>query len=68
MRSLRPLPPVPRLFAAATFFSMWLVLLLRGYAGGGAVHLFLAAALAAFPWAALRPSQPLPTEHEEEDL
>jgi hypothetical protein len=34
--------------------SSWLVLLLLGWSFGGAVYLLLAAALAVFPWRALR--------------
>ena len=65
---MRRWPVVPRLFAAATLFSAWLVLLLRGLAGGGAVHLLLVAALAMFPWAALGAGpHSLPTAQQEED-
>jgi hypothetical protein len=39
-----------RLVASCALLSTWLVLLLLGYAAGGAVHLLLAASLAAFPW------------------
>ena len=50
------LPPSPTARAALAFaaLSAWLVLLLLGHAGGGAVHLLFAAALALFPWRALR--------------
>jgi hypothetical protein len=46
--------PLPRAAVALLLFSAWLALLFAGYAGGGAVHLLLAAALALFPWRALR--------------
>lgn len=39
---------------ALTLFSGWLALLFSGFAGGGAVHLLLLAALALFPWRAAR--------------
>lgn len=49
-------PPPGLLRAALAFASLsgWLTLLLLGVAAGGAVHLLLAAALALFPWRALR--------------
>ncbi|HEV2855581.1 MAG TPA: hypothetical protein VHC97_22525 [Thermoanaerobaculia bacterium] len=37
---------------AVSLFSGWLALLFAGFAGGGAVHLLLLAALALFPWRA----------------
>lgn len=39
---------------ALLLFTGWLALLFVGFAGGGAVHLLLAGALALFPWKALR--------------
>lgn len=45
-----------RLYLACALVSAWLVLLLVGIVFGGAVHLLLAAALAAFPWPAVRRS------------
>jgi hypothetical protein len=44
--------PLARAFAAAGLFTLWQEMLFWGWAGGGAVHLLLAAALAAFPWRA----------------
>ena len=46
--------PTLRAAAALLSFTSWMALLLAGFAGGGAVHLLLAAALALFPWRALR--------------
>ena len=43
-----------RLWTAATGLSLWLLLLLIGWVGEGAVHLLLLAALAIFPWSAAR--------------
>jgi len=37
---------------ALSLFSGWLALLFAGFAGGGAVHLLLLAALVLFPWRA----------------
>jgi hypothetical protein len=54
-----------RLVLAAALFSAWMVLLLLGVAGHGAVHLLLAAALLIFPWRAVRPSTPAPDDEEE---
>ena len=52
------LPPVPRATARATIalglVGLWMALLFAGLAAGGAVHLLLLAALAVFPWRALR--------------
>jgi hypothetical protein len=59
-------PAALRLVGAATLFSAWMVLLLLGAAGRGAVHLLLAAALALFPWRAVRPSAPAPGDEEED--
>lgn len=41
---------------ALLLFTGWLALLFTGFAGGGAVHLLLAGALALFPWRAVRES------------
>jgi hypothetical protein len=43
-----------RIVVAFLALSAWLVLLLAGYALGGAVHVLFAAALVAFPWRRLR--------------
>ncbi len=48
-RRLRLAPPL-RVVAACSLLAMWLVLLLLGSPMRAAVHLFLAAALAVFPW------------------
>ncbi|HKV06635.1 MAG TPA: hypothetical protein VJ725_00765 [Thermoanaerobaculia bacterium] len=45
--------PLVRTALALLLFSAWLFLLFAGWAGGGAVHLLLAGALAAFPWRAV---------------
>ena len=45
-----PLRPTVRAFGAALSFSLWMLLLLAGWALGGAVHLLLAPALGLFPW------------------
>lgn len=45
-----------RLAASFALLSAWLVLLLMGWAFGGAVYLLLAAALAVFPWRELSAS------------
>ena len=42
----------PRLYLGTAFFSAWMVLLLCGFAFGGAVHLLLLLALVLFPWRA----------------
>jgi hypothetical protein len=42
--------PFARTSLALTLFSGWLALLFAGFAGGGAVHLLLLAALVLFPW------------------
>ena len=39
--------------AAFALVSTWLVLLFTGHVAGGAAHLLLAAAAAAFPWRSL---------------
>jgi hypothetical protein len=39
-----------RLYISLACLSAWLVLLLLGYAFGGAIHLALLAALLLFPW------------------
>jgi hypothetical protein len=46
--------PTLQAVAALLCFTTWMALLLVGFAGGGAVHLLLAAAVAVFPWRALR--------------
>lgn len=53
---MAPLPasPLTRSALALLLFSGWLALLFAGLAGGGAVHLLLAAAAGLFPWKALR--------------
>lgn len=51
-----------RLAAVALALSAWLVLLFSGVALGGAVHLLLLVALAAFPWRELRPVAPVEGE------
>jgi hypothetical protein len=43
-----------RLLLACALFSVWFVGLLGGVALGGAIHLALVAAVAAFPWKAVR--------------
>lgn len=52
-------PAVPRPTARATIalglVGLWMALLFAGLAAGGATHLVLVAALAIFPWRALRP-------------
>ena len=47
-----------RLAGVALALSAWLVLLFCGVALGGAIHLLLLVALAAFPWRELRPVAP----------
>jgi hypothetical protein len=47
-----------RLAGVALALSAWLLLLFSGVALGGAVHLLLLVALAAFPWRELRPVTP----------
>lgn len=44
--------PFARAALSTTLFSGWLGLLFAGFAGGGAVHLLLLAALVLFPWRA----------------
>jgi hypothetical protein len=44
--------PITRAALSLTLFSGWLALLFAGFAGGGAVHLLLLAALVLFPWRA----------------
>lgn len=46
--------PLGRALLAAALLSTWLVLLMLGRSLGGAVYLLLAAALAIFPWRAIR--------------
>jgi len=46
--------PNLRLIASSCCFSAWMVLLLSGHRFGGAILLFLAAAVALFPWRAAR--------------
>ena len=43
-----------RLVLSAACFSAWMVLLLSGHRFGGAIFVFLLAALALFPWRAAR--------------
>lgn len=50
--------PVLRAASALLLFSAWMGLLFAGFAGGGAVHLLLAAGLAHFPWRAARAPAP----------
>lgn len=45
--------PTLRAALAAFLLSSWMFLLLGGLTAGGAVHLLLAGALAAFPWRSL---------------
>jgi hypothetical protein len=49
---LTRLSPTLRAALALLLFSAWLALLFAGFAGGGAVHLLLLAALVFFPWKA----------------
>jgi len=42
--------PNGRLLLASSLLSVWLLLVLVGWALGGAIHLLLVAALVAFPW------------------
>jgi hypothetical protein len=49
---LSRLAPTLRAALALASFSAWLALLFAGFAGGGAVHLLLLAALVLFPWKA----------------
>lgn len=46
--------PTLRLLVSAVALSAWLLLLMSGWAFGGAVYLLLLAALAIFPWTTLR--------------
>jgi len=46
--------PTLRACLALLLFSSWLALLFAGFAFGGGVHLLLVAAVALFPWKALR--------------
>lgn len=39
-----------RLTLSVALLSAWLILLLSGFALGGAIHLLLVASLALFPW------------------
>jgi len=48
--------PTLRCTLALLLFSAWIALLFAGFAGGGAVHLLLAASLAIFPWRAFAPA------------
>jgi len=48
--------PALRAALALLLFTAWLALLFAGWAAGGAVHLLFAAALALFPWRAIRKS------------
>jgi hypothetical protein len=42
--------PLVRLTLSVALLSAWLILLLSGFALGGAIHLLLLASLALFPW------------------
>ncbi|HEX9668309.1 MAG TPA: DUF5670 family protein [Thermoanaerobaculia bacterium] len=46
--------PTLRAAVAIGLVSGWMVALFAGFAGGGAVHLALVAALLLFPWRLLR--------------
>lgn len=46
--------PTLRAALSVGLLSTWLVLLMAGWAWGGAVHLLLVASLALFPWGSLR--------------
>ena len=46
--------PTVRAALALLLFSFWLALLFAGFALGGGVHLLLLAAVALFPWKAMR--------------
>lgn len=46
--------PTARAAVAVALLSAWLVLLMAGSSFGGAIHLALVAALAAFPWREVR--------------
>ena len=50
--------PTVRAAVAFLLVSAWMALLFWGFALGGAVHLLLAGALAAFPWRAARALTP----------
>ena len=41
-----------RLTLSVALLSAWLILLMSGFAFGGAIHLLLLASLALFPWRA----------------
>ena len=43
-----------RLTVSVALLSTWLILLLSGFALGGAVHLLLVGSLALFPWREVR--------------
>ena len=73
---MSPLPgsdrPTLRAALSVGLLSAWLVLLMAGFAWGGAVHLLLVASLAAFPWRALRlpaegPAEPPAQSHSSTD-
>jgi hypothetical protein len=42
--------PMARLTLSVALLSAWLILLLSGFAFGGAVHLLLVGSLVSFPW------------------
>lgn len=46
--------PTLRAAVSVGLLSAWLVLLMAGFAWGGAVHLLFVASLVVFPWRALR--------------
>ena len=50
------LNPTRKMLLSVGLLSLWLVLLMLGHTFGGAVYLLLIAALALFPWRALRSS------------
>jgi len=50
--------PNLRVVLAGACFSAWMVLLLSGHRYGGAIFVFLLAALVLFPWRAARGGPP----------
>lgn len=50
------LSPTRKMLLSVGLLSVWLVLLMLGHTFGGALYLLLIAALASFPWKALRSS------------
>ena len=49
-RYATPMTPMARLTLSVALLSAWLILLLSGFAFGGAVHLLLVGSLVSFPW------------------